>query len=146
MPRKSKQIHLLVPVLIMILFVLGYPVSASVPPENTPEIQNLVTTTGVNAVGTVTQNDNLAWRLSSEELDANLNYGVNQAIFDPGSGYWNPIPDPDNPDVYIGWDYDPTGTGLFNSAPYPDQPPGYEYWTTTAEPPLNPLGEVQMAS
>ena len=68
MPRKSKQIHLLVPVLVVILFVLGYHVSASVPPENTPETQNLVTTTGVNAVGTVTQNDNLAWHRVARNL------------------------------------------------------------------------------
>ncbi|HVP93990.1 MAG TPA: hypothetical protein VMS89_02340 [Methanoregulaceae archaeon] len=141
------RILLLVPALLIVLFVLTGPVSASVPPENTPEIQNLVTATGVDAVGTVTHDNNLAWRLSSEVLDANLNFGENQAILNTeGTGHWNGIPDPDNSGVYIGWVYVPEGNGQFDSSPFPNLPPGYQYWTTTAEPPLNPAGEVQMAS
>ena len=148
MTYMSKQILLAIPILMIVLLAFTGPVSASVPPENTVEIQNLVTATGIDATGTVTHDNNLAWRLSSEELDSNLNYGLNNIVDPvdegkaPGTGNWTPVGDDE---TGYTWEYTP-GTGIFDSSPYPNQPPGYEYWTTTAEPPLNSAGEVQMAS
>ncbi len=63
-------------VVIIALFALSVPCLAAVPPPNTPEIQTITTTTGVDAVGIVTETDALGWRLSSEVLDSNLEWGI----------------------------------------------------------------------
>ena len=134
---------------LMIILVFSVPCTASVPPQNTPEIQQIKTTTGFDAIGMVFESDEITWRLSSEVLDNNIQFPVNVEIepVDPQiGGHWNPIPDPENPDSYIGWEYLPEGGGLFDSSPYPDQPPGYQYTQVDNEPPLNPAGEVQMVS
>jgi hypothetical protein len=140
MSLKSKQIHLLVPVLVMILFVLTCPVTASVPPENTPEIQNLVTATGIDAIGTVINDNNLAWRLSSEVLDVNLQKAPNFEIVGPGNGDWT-LDENTGQFVYVG-----PGNGdlviIDPSQAISDVILQY----LSNEPPLNPAGEVQMTS
>ena len=54
---KGKNVLILV--FIVAVFALSPAVMAAVPPPNTPEIQSLQTTTGITAVGIVTENDAL---------------------------------------------------------------------------------------
>jgi hypothetical protein len=133
--------------LVIVIAVMGLsaPCLAAVPPQNTPEIQTLKTTTGVDAVGIVTENDALGWRLSSELLDTNMNPAKN-----------GPNPDPDGNWVYIGEDPENMGPEDFRERTSEDEEPMYwtfPYWPQyplfadvpiySSEPPLN-TGEVQM--
>jgi hypothetical protein len=134
-------------VAIVVLFVLSTPCMATVPPQNTPEIQSFTTTTEINAVGIVTETNTLEWRMSSELLDTNLNPAKNE-----------PNPDPDGNWVFTGTDESNMGPGDFRERTPADNLPMYwsfPYWPEyplfadvpiyTNEPPLNDWGEVQMA-
>jgi hypothetical protein len=115
--------------LFVVVTVFGFtaPCMAAVPPPNTPELQMFSTTTGIDAVGIVTENDALGWRLSSEVLDTNVNY---EEYFDfVGEGAGDYIFNTEDEFEYVG-----PGHGdyiLIQDAIY------------THEPPLS-TGEVQM--
>ncbi len=110
---------------------------ADVATPQVPETQGFSVQTRMDLIGTATHQDNIVWRLSSEVLGSNSEFGNNEAILnEEGTGNWNLVDEE--------WVWSP-GEGMFDSAPFPDLPPGYEYFNKTAEPPLNPAGEVQMA-
>jgi hypothetical protein len=127
------------------IFVMAFSVQcmASVPPQNTPEIQRIDTATVINSVGLATETDAITWRLSSEVLDSNLGYFVNEPVSPgvQGMGDWTWVED----DSGGYWENTP-GSGDFDSYPLADLPPDFTGWLNQPEPPLNPAGEVQMVN
>ena len=59
---------------------------AAIAPGDTPETQGIASTTSITCIGQVTENDQLAWRLSNEFLDTNLDLQLNI----PGEPGFNP--------------------------------------------------------
>lgn len=72
--------------LILAVLLLTTSGMGAIPPQNTFEIQALQTTTGINAVGIVTENDVSSFRLSSEVLDNNVNYNEYFEFVGPEQG------------------------------------------------------------
>jgi hypothetical protein len=140
-----KGVKIVILALVVAVIVLSTSGMAAVPPPNTPEIQTLKTTTAVDAVGIVTENDALGWKLSSEVLDTNMDPARNGPIFDPENGLWyyegDPFGDLDPALFHLKTVDDP---GPFWTFPYwPQYQPFAEVPIYSNEPPLNDQ-EVQM--
>jgi len=111
-------------VISILLLCLQTPVFAVVLPPQADELQDLKISISTDSVGSLTQETDLSWSLSSELLGENLVY-VDNPNFEL-------IPNPD---------YDENDP---NSEPYiidPNNPPVIS--SIIPEPPLNPNGEVQ---
>jgi hypothetical protein len=124
---------------LVLIAVLCSTVSADVLAPNVPETQGFSVQTQMDLVGTATHNDEIAWRMSSEILDANEMMGNNLQLDASGHGMWdyNSTSETYVPNL--------TGQGQYNSTPDPSLPPGAFFDLITSEPPLNSAGEVQMS-
>jgi hypothetical protein len=129
------QIIYLILVMFCLLGLCGS-ATADVLTPNVPETQGFSVQTQMDLTGTASHTESVAWRMSSEVLDANEVMGLNDVEDVGEGGDWNLVDGV--------WEYSP-GTGQYNATPFPDLAPGTFFSYSTSEPPLNPAGEVQMS-